>query len=609
MSDDILMGSERGHVGRDGCDTGGGARGNRPPLQRSGTMVANPGPDLERPLSAEPEVDNLLDLQVTMHDHFTSQKLVAPAAEQHFLHGKRVMVADPSASRRQAADVLFQRCGLREMAIVETGLQCLKSLTVSRRNFDSSPLAVDPAFRMPVACANFDFIFLAWDIDDPPCASVLESLLAFGTPVDGDMNARVQMPTVFVMSDLDEEALPSVAVGLVAKAGGTRPKWLNEATFFPLVRLPLQREAVEQVMASHDYVAQRLRAPISKDLLQLPDEVAGAVRATMADSDSGMIADHLYSLRRKLRASSARPTRITNSIREIQVAVEAADEAEEVFLEVEPAEGGSQQVMMMADDGDGDAPPRPLPYRMQGSRKLYTAKALLRRKRIRLNSKVIHGIRLFWLAVDGLKDRPEGGVSPHTAHSYPHPAHGHNSHSAGSSIGRDEFITFNIKVQKALSPDFQLHEAVLIAEADWDRDMSLQRPGPNGTKDVHPDIRKRRMCVRAFVRLCVCAASLTLHMHSRVALCVWRRAERWVVIATCPLLSTFGMDVSVAVSYARMSIKLRFFYSVFPVVLRMPLGPTRVRGAHVHSCARAGTTTTSSSPCSRWPTFGAPALR
>ena len=529
MSDDMLMGSERGHLGRDSSSS-------RPAPQRSATMAANPGPDLERPLSAEPDVDNLLDLQVTMHDHFTSQKLLAPASEQHFLHGKRVMVADPDASRRQAAEVLLQRCGLREVAVVETGMQCLKSLTVSRRNFESSPLAVDPAFRQPIACANFDFIFLAWDIEDPPCASVLESLMAFGTPVDGDMNARVQMPTVFVMSNLDEEALPSVTAGLMAEAGGTRPKWLNEATHFPLVRLPLQREGLEQLIAAHDYVAQRVRAPIPKDLLQLPDEVAGAVRATMADSDSGMIADHLYSLRRKLRASSARPTRITNSIREIQVAVEAADEAEEVFLEVEPAErdhDNGRRPVMTVDDGDGDAPPRPLPYRMQGSRKLYTAKALLRRKRIRVNSKVIHGIRLFWLAVDGLKDRPEGGVSPHTAHSYPHPhAHPQHHHSAGSTIGRDEFIVFNIKVQKALSPDFQLHEAVLIAEADWDRDMSLQRPGPNGTKDVHPDIRKRRMCVRACVRAACGIRSTNSRVAPRSVFCVSPCcAERWVSVA------------------------------------------------------------------------------
>lgn len=45
---------------------------------------------------------------------------------------------------------------------------------------------------------------------------------------------------------------------------------------------------------------------------------------------------------------------------------------------------------------------------------------------------------------------------------------------------------------QALAPEFQLNEAVLIAEADWERDMRTQQPGAHG-KDVHHDINKRRM--------------------------------------------------------------------------------------------------------------------
>ena len=119
---------------------------------------------LERPLSAEPDVDNLLETQVTMHDHFTAQKLVTPAAPRHFAHGKRILIAEPDEARRSSDVELFHQCGVNEPTLVETGRQCLKSITVSRRNFESSPIAIDPAFPKPVACANFDFIFLAWEV-------------------------------------------------------------------------------------------------------------------------------------------------------------------------------------------------------------------------------------------------------------------------------------------------------------------------------------------------------------------------------------------------------------------------------------------------------------
>eukprot|EP00750_Incisomonas_marina_P013826 INCI17549.6.p1 GENE.INCI17549.6~~INCI17549.6.p1 ORF type:complete len:304 (-),score=54.30 INCI17549.6:16-927(-) len=297
------IGSERGHLAR-GSESA--APPNRKLVARRSSAAPQEDP-LDRPLTGDKDSDvaNLRQSQVTMHDHFTAQKLVVAAASQHFVHGKRILYAGPKEETRIAAESLFKRMGVPSISVVETGRQCLRSITVSRRNFESSPLAVDPAFTAPVACSNFDIIFLDWEIEEPSCAAVLESLLAFGKPVDGDMNARLQMPTVIITSQLSPDELPDVVTGLTARNNGSRPRWLNEATHFPLLRSPLQRRDVEQAMQSCDYVAQRLGKPIPKELLDLPEHVAEIVKTTMKDSDAGTIPDNLFTLQRKKRAISA----------------------------------------------------------------------------------------------------------------------------------------------------------------------------------------------------------------------------------------------------------------------------------------------------------------
>jgi len=416
----------------------GSSRSREP--REPGPVGNTHGDDDQRPPSPDEHITNLMATQVTMHDHYTDKKLVVATASSHFVHGKRVLVVEPNEELQRHTRELLNSCGVPEPTFVETGRQCLKSISVSRRNFESSQLSIDPSFKEPIPCANFDFVFLSWDVEEPSCASVLESLMNFGKTVDGDMNSRLQMPTVFVTTSLSPQQMPDVASALTSLGHGKRPRWLNESTYFPLLRHPMERSAVEKGMAEYDYVERKLKNPIAKELLRLPDVVAAAVKATMAESASGTIADHLYSLRRKLRAASARRSRITNSIREIQVAVEAADEAEEVYLETElgDAENGAPKV----------------PYRMQGNRRLYTAKALLRRKLIRLHPKIIHGIRMFWMALDNLKQFPQ---TNHDAAGDEDAARSpHGISDEGGSIGRDEFIAFNIKIQK-------------VCTRNWDR--------------------------------------------------------------------------------------------------------------------------------------------
>ena len=92
------------------------------------------------------------------------------------------------------------------------------------------------------------------------------------------------------------------------------------------------------------------------------------------------------------------------------------------------------------------------------------------------------------MALDNLKDTPP--VKRGTSHRYLDNEDDREANDETASISRDAFITFNLKVQKALSKEFQLNEAVLIAEADWERDMGVNAAAG---KDMHHDIKKRRM--------------------------------------------------------------------------------------------------------------------
>jgi hypothetical protein len=543
------------------------------------------------------DVENLLATQVTLHDHVTAMQLTSqPTAARHYMHGKRLLLVDSNPALVADVQAVLRVSGVAEPKVVGSGRECLKTVTVSRRNFEDSQLSADPAITAPVPCANFDFVFLSWSVADPECAEVIERLLNFGGGVaaaaaaaaDGsvlDMNSRLHMPTIVITTTLPEAELPDVEWGLSRLYGGARPRWLNKDTKFPLLRLPANRAELESIMAQYDYM-ERQKRPLAREELLLPTDVATEVEATMADSEAGTIDDELYALRHKLRKSANRPTRITNDIREIQVAVEAADKAEEVrqcvlcrfvgvrvrcsvscvcvyvcvlsgggggggaakrFNSVGRARAGRScrpalpnppssppplpplvllsafrlcQVFLEVDPDD-DPSTRP-GYRQQGNRNLYTAKALLRRKMIRLQPRVIHGIRLFWMALDNLKkydDQPQttsvvvagdaaavagvgaagtagstvadaatatkGGGGRGGAHSAADPP-------AAGSISREDFIAFNIKIQKALLPTFDLSEAVLIAEADWDRDMANQ-VASGLQHSAHPDVRKRRM--------------------------------------------------------------------------------------------------------------------
>mmetsp|Transcript_30636 Transcript_30636/g.57238 ORF Transcript_30636/g.57238 Transcript_30636/m.57238 type:complete len:189 (-) Transcript_30636:275-841(-) len=121
------------------------------------------------------------------------------------------------------------------------------------------------------------------------------------------------------------------------------------------------------------------------------------------------------------------------------VSTSAAKPPPQRKAEAKKTEGGAAAPPTFAhEEFKGD----PIPYRLQGNKKMYTKKALAKRKQLSQDAEVKKIIQKIWQAVP----------------------------KENELMTKQKYFNFFMRVCKMLNPDMEFEDAIQTVDADWEKD-------------------------------------------------------------------------------------------------------------------------------------------